>query len=575
MPVAVTERIQEHLAVLYPDVDVEHLATEVIAAVGIDHPADHREPQPESRWSAADAVLITYGDSIVDDESPPLQVLARVADRLVPAISMVHILPFGPSSSDRGFSVIDYTAVDPALGTWDDIAAIGQRVDLMADLVCNHASVSSTWFGQLLADEAPGRDYFVTTAADADISTVVRPRSLPLLHEFQTASGPRHVWCTFSADQADLDHTNPAVLLEMLRIIDHYVANGARFIRLDAVAYLWKDLGTPCIHLPQTHEMIKLWHTLLQQRAPRVAIVTETNVPSEENLSYFGAGDEAHVIYNFSLPPLVIEALLHGRSNVLSNWLAEAAPAPPGCTYLNFLASHDGMGVRPAEGLLTDAEIGDLVAITQDRGGLHGTYDSATGPRPYELNISLWDLLAAGTSDDPPDGHGLARFVSAHAIMLSIAGVPAIYVNSLFAQPNDRTAADASGVKRDIGRARITLDRANRLLDGDGSAQSRALHELLDLLRIRAAQAAFHPEASQRVAHVGPHLLGLWRQSTDGDQQILSLHNCTADIQRVEIDETDLTAPATWHDLISGEILSRPEGLTLAAYQSRWLTPTG
>ncbi len=559
---AFTERIRAHLRVLYPDADLDMLVPLVLEAIGIPGHAAHHPP--EQRWTSADAFLISYGDSVVDGDRPPLQVLHQlVTERLEPAVSVVHVLPFNPYSSDRGFSVIDYEAVDPDLGTWADLDALCDHVDLMADLVCNHASSESDWFRQFLAAEEPGRDFFVTAPADADTSSVVRPRALPLLNAYDTAEGTRHAWCTFSPDQVDLDYRNPEVLLAMLRVLDLYIGHGARFVRLDAVAYLWKELGTPCIHLPQTHEMIRLWHTLLTVRAPHVCLVTETNVPNLENLSYFGNRDEAHMIYNFSLPPLVVDAMLHGRADRLSAWMMQMPPAPPGCTYLNFLASHDGIGVRPAEGLLSDDEIARLVDIGDSRGGLHGTYDAPGGPRPYELNISLWDLFA-GDAD---------RFVCAHAILLGVEGIPALWINSLFARPNDRATADATGIRRDITRARLELQDALDILDDMSSPEGRAATELLRLLEIRRNQPAFDPGATQFTLQLGTEIFAFWRQSRDRTQSIFAVHNCTPLPRTIELHRLNLIATDDWHDLISGEaIVAGQTGLDLAPYQSAWIS---
>ena len=556
---ALAQRVRSHLAELYPGEDLDELVPAAIQAVGIDASTD-RVSGP--RWTSADAVLITYGDSVVDGERVPLQVLDElVAEHLTPAISIVHVLPFNPYSSDRGFSVIDYDAVDPALGTWDDVDRLVRSVDLMADLVCNHTSSQSAWFEQFLADEEPGRSFFMTAAADADISTVVRPRNLPLLHGYETTAGTRHAWCTFSPDQVDLDYRNPDVLLAMLRVLDRYIGHGARLIRLDAVAYLWKRLGTPCIHLPETHEVIRLWNTLLAARAPHVCIVTETNVPSAENLSYFGNRDEAHMIYNFSLPPLIIDALLHGRADHLRTWMMQMPPAPPGCTYLNFLASHDGIGVRPAEGLLSDDEIGELVSAAEAAGGLHGTYDAPGGPRPYELNVSLWDLLE-------PD-----QFVCAHAIMFGIEGIPALWINSLLARSNDRETAERTGVRRDITRARVELAEAVAVLEGSETAESAAATELLRLLEIRSAQPAFDPSATQFTLQIGEGLFAFWRQSTDRTQSIFAVHNCTAEAQPLDLHRLNLIATDDWRDLVSGtSLIAGQATIDMAPYQSVWLT---
>ena len=156
----------------------------------------------------------------------------------------IHLLPFYPYSSDDGFSVIDYKQVNPALGTWDDVARVGQNFHLMFDGVINHISAQSAWFKAFLQDDPKYRDYFIVVEGEPDLSQVVRPRTLPLLTEFTTPSGAKKVWTTFSADQIDLNYANPEVLLDIIDVLLFYVAHGAELIRLDAIAYLWKEIGT-------------------------------------------------------------------------------------------------------------------------------------------------------------------------------------------------------------------------------------------------------------------------------------------------------------------------------------------
>ena len=556
-----TSRVLNHIEKIWGHPDAA-IAEQLIEAIGIDLTADL--PVPTERWSERDVALITYGDSIVSGTTAPLKALAElVGGDLSDSISIVHVLPFSPYSSDRGFSVIDYTAVDPNLGTWNDMSDLSSHVDLMFDLVLNHCSSSSEWFQQFLADEEPGRSFIKTSDPDADLALVVRPRSTPLLTPVETAAGVRHVWTTFSADQVDLDWSNPDLVAEMFRIIDLYIERGARLLRLDAVAYIWKVPGTTSIHLPETHEMVKLLHTLLDARAPEVSIITETNVPDRENRTYFGESDEAHLIYNFTLPPLAIDAVLNGRADRLVEWMQTAPPPPPGTTLFNFLASHDGIGVRPAEGFLTPEEIDGLVKLAHDRGGYHGTYDRNGVPLPYELNVSFPDLF--GGPDDPLM---VERILMLHTIVLALAGVPAIYINSLLATTNDNAAVEADGIRRSVNRGRTDLanvpDRA-----GD-SWQSRVYRGLLERAAVRRRHLAFHPEGSQELRDLGG-MLSIERTSPDGSQSVTVICNMTDEPKTLSVDDlgseprhclfwnTDFTA-----------------GSTLAPYQAVWLAePSG
>ena len=252
--------------------------------------------------SSKDVVLITYADMVKGDEVGQSS-LSSLRDfctaRLKGAVSTIHILPFYPWTSDDGFSVVDYREVSTDYGTWEDISKLGEDFDLMFDLVLNHCSAKSPWFKEYVSGVEPGLNYIMEGDPEKDFSMVVRPRSTPLLTPYQTRKGERHVWTTFSADQVDLDWTSPDLLFEFLDIILYYVSIGCRILRLDAVAFLWKKIGTNCLHLPETHQIIKLVRNFLEIVAPEVVILTETNVPHEENISYFGKGDEAHAVDQF------------------------------------------------------------------------------------------------------------------------------------------------------------------------------------------------------------------------------------------------------------------------------------
>jgi sucrose phosphorylase len=356
----ITQRITQHLRKVYTDhtkTEVDQLACELINIIGVTQNATC-DSNPKSHWNQEDVVVITYADSILDKNKKPLKALKQFLDKyLHQSISAVHILPFFPFTSDDGFSVLNYSSVNESLGNWDDIEAIAKDYSLMSDLVINHCSARSQWFENFIKDQAPGKDFFVTAQPTDDLSTVVRPRTNPLLRKVQTSSGIKYVWCTFSHDQVDLNFANPEVLKQFVIIIKQYLDHGIRLFRFDAIAFLWKNLGTTCLNLPQTHEIVRLLRALIELKQPDAMIITETNVPNRENLSYFGNGNEAHCVYNFSLPPLLLNTLVTGNCHALKQWMMSMPPARLGTAYFNFIASHDGIGLRPAEGLLEDNDI--------------------------------------------------------------------------------------------------------------------------------------------------------------------------------------------------------------------------
>ena len=440
------------------------------------------------------------------------------------ARSTIHALPFYPYSSDDGFSVIDYREVNPDLGDWEDVRQLGARFTLMFDLVLNHVSRKSAWFRAYREGDAPYRDYFHEVDPAADLSAVVRPRSLPLLTEVRRADGTAHLWATFSEDQLDLNFANPDVLFDLLDALFGYIAHGARIIRLDAVAFLWKRIGTPCIHLPETHEVVKLFRDVTDLVAPEVVLLTETNVPHEENISYFGAGDEARMVYQFSLPPLLLHALQTGDGRHLVDWLRGLAAPPAGCTWFNFTASHDGIGVRPLHGLLPDAELDAMVERVRARGGRVSTRRAGEGRDvPYELNITYYDALAEGR-DEALD---VARFLCSQTVALSLQGVPAVYFQSLIGAHNDDAGFKHTGRARSLNRKKWVLAELDSLLHLAGSRERRIFDELRRRLRIRATCPAFHPDAAQAVLDAGPGCLALRRTAADGTT-VLALHNLTA-----------------------------------------------
>lgn len=386
-------------------------------------------------WNQQDILLITYGDSILEQDILPLESLHRFLNKyLQDSISTVHILPFFPYSSDDGFSVIDYREVNPELGDWIHINKLAEDYKLMADLVINHVSRESLWFYDFVGNNKPACDYFIELDPETDLSMVTRPRNTPLLVPVNTHRGTRYLWATFSEDQIDLNFANPDVLIELVDIFLSYIRNGAKLVRLDAIAFLWKKMGTNCIHLEQTHEVVKLLRTIINYLYPECILLTETNVPHNENMSYFGKGDEAHMIYQFPLPPLLLHALNRGTSIHLYNWASQLPKLPENCTYLNFTASHDGIGLRALEGILSQREIDDLLDSMHRFGGFVSMKANQDGKdSPYEINISLFDAMQ-GTRRGP-DQWQVQRFLCSQAIMLSLQGIPALYIHSLTATP--------------------------------------------------------------------------------------------------------------------------------------------
>ncbi|PJF49012.1 MAG: sugar phosphorylase [Candidatus Thermofonsia Clade 3 bacterium] len=531
-------------------------------------------PKHSAELTQRDAMLITYGDQVRAPGQPPLQTLADFCARhLTGAISTIHLLPFYPYTSDDGFAVVDYRAVNPALGSWADIARLGESFRLMFDAVINHVSAQSAWFQGYLRGEAQYQDYFITVTDRPDLSSVVRPRALPLLTPFDALHGRRTVWTTFSADQIDLNYANPHVLAEMVDVLLFYAARGADFIRLDAVAYLWKEIGTPCIYLPNTHRVIQIFRAALDAVAPHVRLVTETNVPHHDNITYFGDGfNEAQLVYNFALPPLVLHTLQTGDARMLTQWASALSLPSKHVTFLNFLASHDGIGLNPVRGILSGREIHALVTRTLDVGGLISESHTPDGAhRPYEMNVNYFDALSFGARSE---AETMDRFIAAHAILMAMQGMPALYFHSLFGSRGWPEGVRQLGHRRAINRQKLDRAELEHALAEPTSRRTRLFTRLTHLLRARAGHPAFHPCGEQRIVSCVPSVFALLRIAPDDRARALCLVNVSAEDQLVQLPWRALLGTNNAvRDLLSGARLNvHGPSLELEPYEARWLS---
>ena len=525
------------------------------------------------KWSENDIALISYPNSIIEDKRKPLVTLNKFLNKhCINMITIVHILPFFPSSSDQGFSVEDYYTVNENFGSWDDIKQISKKFSIMGDVVLNHGSSKSKWFKNFLNGSGPGSEFFLTANNNLDLSKVTRPRTSKLLSKVNTINGEKYVWCTFSEDQVDYDFENCEVLKEFISIISFYLDNGISVFRFDAVAFLWKKIGSSCVNLPETHEIIRLFRTVIDYLSPSAILVTETNTPARENVTYFGNANEAHWIYNFSLPPILIFSLLRGDSSHLEKLTMSLPPAQMGSAYLNFIASHDGIGLRPSEGILSDNEIEKLTSKMKENGG-EISYRTTTKNKdtPYEINISLFDAMKE-TFLGNKEFH-FERFLCIHIIMLSLEGVPAFYIHSLFGTKNDQKLYAKTNIKRDLNRHVFEIDKLKKIIDDENNYCSFIFYELKKLISIRKKQKAFHPNAVQFTLHLGKDFYGIWRQSLDKSQSIFCITNVTDKSKEFSLMDINLIGFDQWKDLISNEAISDINSkIILKPYQNIWIS---
>lgn len=516
----------------------------------------------QNRFSEKDVVLITYGNTLMGEGMSPLQALFSFAQKyLKESFSAIHFLPFYPFSSDDGFSVIDFLKVDPAVGTWQDIESFGNDFHLMFDYVLNHISAKSPWFESYLAGKPGYEELAVEASPESDLSAVTRPRALPLLTPFTKDNGdPVNLWTTFSDDQIDLNYKSLDVLVQMVEVLLFYVSKGARFIRMDAVAYLWKEIGTNCIHLPRTHAMVSLFRKILDLVAPEVVIITETNVPHDENISYFGDGyNEAQMVYNFTLPPLLLHTFNTGDSQELSQWAHTLNTPSEQSTFFNFTASHDGIGVRPLEGVLPPRKIDALTKLAVNNGGQVSYKHNSDGSKsPYELNLVYVNAMESHPT----------KFLASQAIQMVLPGVPAVYIHSLLGSQNWNEGVEKTGRARTINRQQLTMEQIMKDLGDSNSFRSKIFYPYCHMLKIRRGQSAFHPNAGFEVLQTDHRVFAIRRFSKT--QEIFVLVNVGRDPINLSLGHKGISGPVK--DLISGRVVE-PDLIKLGSYQVLWLEP--
>jgi len=565
--------INKRIHRLYPEEIAEKAVHSIIDLV---FKYKSRIKSHEYHLSEKDIILITYGDQVNRECEPSLQTLKEFMDNhLKGFVNSVHILPFYPYSSDDGFSVVNYNEVDPHMGSWREIEQLGADYRVMVDGVINHISQFSDWFKAFLSGDRYFQDFFIEVDPSIDLSEVVRPRATPLLSEFIDDDGKlRHVWTTFSKDQVDLNYKNHRVLRNVLDALFYYIEKGATLIRLDAIAFVWKEIGTQCVHLPQTHELIQLIREVLHEVAPEVIIITETNVPHHENVSYFGSGaDEAQMVYNFALPPLLVHSIQNENTETLTSWAKTLTLPSDKVCFFNFTASHDGIGMRPIKGILSDEELYAMVDKVKEHGGLVSYRAESDGSQtPYELNCSYIDAL---THPDEEDQIRFKRMLLAQATVLVMPGVPGVYFHSLVGSRNYHDGVKHSGSNRTINREKYNFDWLEKELSAQGSLAKKMLDSYKRLISIRINEKSFNPFGDFEFLDLDERLFVVDQISRDNKERILAIHNFSNEEVTVAVPE-NITSPLC--DILSAncnqyecdDCKSRRE-ITLEPYQMMWL----
>lgn len=560
------QRIKFSLEVIYSKEDVENAYCEIVELIKCYQQKIESTPY---KMSEKDVILITYGDQVFHEGETALATLKRFLDEYVQdCINSVHILPFYPYSSDDGFSIVDYKGVCPLKGSWRDIKALSEEHRLMFDAVINHMSQLSPWFEEYLNNNPKYHNFFIDLDPSTDLCDVVRPRTTPLLTEFLDNDGMiRNIWTTFSADQVDLNYANYKVLIAVLEVLFFYVENGAKLLRLDAIAFIWKAIGSDCVHLPQTHELIQLMRDVIHTIAPEVFIITETNVPHSENVSYFGTGnDEAQMVYNFALPPLLAFSILKGDTTKLTKWAESLELPSDSVCFFNFTASHDGVGVRAVSDILTNKELSYLVNSCEEHGGLVSYRAVGDEKRPYELNCSYIDILTNPKEDDTLR---LKRMILSQAVVLAMPGVPGIYFHSLVGSQNYHEAVRKTRRNRTINREKLNFDNIKEELEEDGSLRKSLFKRYKQLISIRIHEPCFDPFTKFEFLSLGKECFAVKHHAKEGDDYLIALHNFKNQAIQIDLSEH---IEGTMVDIITHQYIKEPQ-VTMQAYGILWLKP--
>ena len=566
-----SEKVKQYLFQIYSN----DLSKKQINNLFLNIKSIFTQPMKRSKnklWSEKDFLLITYADSIKKNNQKNFTTLNSFLKKYCKEFSYIHILPFFPFSSDDGFAVEDYKKIKIEHGSWKDLKKITKTFDIMVDLVINHCSSKNKLFKNFLEAKNPGKDFFINSEKKFPKSNkIVRPRSSDLSKKVLVDGKNTYVWCTFGHDQVDFDFRNPNVLLYFFEIIKFYLDQDIKALRLDAVAFLWKELGTRCINLPQTHNIIRLIRLIIDRFYNKTLVITETNIPSHENLTYFGNNNEAHCIYNFSLAPLLIHAVVSGNSFYLKKWSRGMPPAQENNSYLNFLSTHDGIGMRPVEGILPENEIQKYFNFFKKQGGLFSYRTNAGKKSVYEVNITL--LEAFKECYNGKDKFVLERFILAHTILFSMEGIPAIYIQNYLGSKNDNAKVKKTNSFRSINRRNWNFDSLVKIFKNKSNINSKILHSLNRLMVLRKKQIAFHPNATQFTLQLGDIFFGIWRQSIDRSQSIFCISNLTNVKQKISLLDINLISTNNWFDILSNKkIKNIGDELLFKPYQTFWIT---
>lgn len=450
-------------------------------------------------------MLITYADSLGKDLNEMLEILNK---HFSEAIGGVHLLPFYPSSADRGFAPMTYQEVDPAFGNWDEIRKISEKYYLMVDFMINHISKSSNYYKDFILkkDNSPYANLFLRykdfwpdgepTPQDIELIYKRKPRA-PYVEAQFSDNTTEKIWCTFDEEQIDLNPQTSVTKQFYRENLQYLAAQGASIIRLDAFAYAIKKVGTNCFFVePEIWEMLTFLDNILKPFD--VAVLPEIHEHYTIQLKLAAKG---YWVYDFALPMLILHALYSGETKRLAHWL-EICPRNQFTT----LDTHDGIGVVDVIGLLNDDEIDFTRETLYARGANVKRKYSSTEYNNldiYQINCTYYSAL--GDNDD--------AYLLARAIQFFAPGIPQVYYVGLLAGANDLELLEKTKVGRNINRHFYTKGEV------ESNLERPVVKRLVKLMKFRNECQAFDRNIKIENSF---GKLRIEREGTNGDKALLN-----------------------------------------------------
>lgn len=495
--------------------------------------------------------LITYADSLGKD----FKELDRALDLYFKdVVSGIHVLPFYPSSGDRGFSPLTHLEVDPVFGTWEDVKKIGTHHDFMCDVIVNHISRESKWFQDYLAkgDQSEFADYFITAEKfsrhlkkrretlpkailkleelvnkmrkvdvvfhqggvnKAVLKKIYRPRPGTPFVEVEFKDGTKkNIWCTFSKDQIDVDINNPAIRQYFKDVLIFLASQGVKLVRLDAFGYAAKERGTNNFLIPQDYELVQELAQVAHEHGMAILPEVHNHYSFQVNLAQTKGVD---YVYDFALPLLVMNALFTQRNGNLTHWITIR---PANC--ITTLDTHDGLPVPDVEDLMPEEERQLVCETIRKNGGKDAMRASGTNSANldvYQINCTYYSALAENDN----------AYVLARAMQFFVPGIPQVYYVGLLAGKNDAELLDRTGNGRDINRHGYTLEEIAH------EVERPVVKRLFQLIRFRNSYSAFNGEFYQKESPAHQLILG-WKNGAAACELRVDLEAQTGVIEFVD-----------------------------------------